>query len=403
MFWPAAAIIQVWLAGSSGGGATDYTYSQEIITCKLQLLSTKKMTDNVPPAADEQAVLEWATAHKISPDSLKALFKDGFTSLESIRLLEKEDLSHKIPRGQQRLILHAVGELRKPVALSGESHHQDPEGPVEQEPASEPQDPYVRTVLSGYQAAQGLPQPTEAPATGTIPVASTHSPVTQSTPAQNHSWQDAQVFLRMAAGKGPTPVPYYDITDFASLTSMVVREEVVSSGPSGAELVWRTGPRKPKLSSLTIPQWSVANLAILSRLQDEGRLDATSTLDYLSYTTRIYQLLQRYDQVSVYLYDCEYRRLQTQMGFRWGTEVSHLQAVWLKEQGPRTNGSSTGATISKSTKAKGPTTIDGLTICKMFNSRAGCTFADCKFTRVCSRPGCEAKHSAIAHDSSAKN
>ena len=81
---------------------------------------------------------------------------------------------------------------------------------------------------------------------------------------------------------------------------MVVREEVVSSGPSGVELVWRTGPRKPKLSSLTIPQWSVANLVILSRLQDEGRLDATSPLDYLSYTRRIYQLLQRYDQVSVY-------------------------------------------------------------------------------------------------------
>ena len=66
---------------------------------RLFVLSTETMTDNVPPAADEQAVQEWATAHKISPDWLKALFKDGFTSLESIHLLEKEDLSHKIPRG----------------------------------------------------------------------------------------------------------------------------------------------------------------------------------------------------------------------------------------------------------------------------------------------------------------
>ena len=221
------------------------------------------------------------------------------------------------------------------------------------------------------------------------------------------------MFLCMAAGKGPTPVPYYDvtknlwkvldITDFASLASMVVREEVVSSGPSGAELVWWTGPCKPKLSSLMIPQWSVANLAILRRLQDKGCLDTTSTLDYLSYTTQIYQLLQRYNQVSVYLYDREYRRLQTQMGFHWNTEVSHLQVVWLKEQGPWTNSSGMGATTGKTTKAKGSTTADGLTICKMFNSKAGCTFADCKFSHVCSWPGCEAKHSAAAHDSSAQN
>ena len=89
------------------------------------------------------------------------------------------------------------------------------------------------------------------------------------------------------------------LTDVSSLSSVVVRDEMVSSGPSGAEFVWRTGSSKPKLSSLTMPQWSVANLAILSRLQDEGRLDATPTLDYLSYTMRIYQLLQRYDQVAV--------------------------------------------------------------------------------------------------------
>ena len=51
--------------------------------------------------------------------------------------------------------------------------------------------------------------------------------------------------------------------------------------------------RTYKLSSRMIPQWSVANLAILSRLQDEGGLDETSTLDYLSYTTRIYTSYSR--------------------------------------------------------------------------------------------------------------
>ena len=62
------------------------------------------------------------------------------------------------------------------------------------------------------------------------------------------------------------------------------------------------------------------------------------------------------------------------MGFRWGTEVSHLHAAWLKEQGPQTNSSGMGAKISKTTEAKGLTTADGVTICKIFNSKTGCTF-----------------------------
>ena len=94
----------------------------------------------------------------------------------------------------------------------------------------------------------------------------------------------------------------------------------------------------------------MATLAILSRLQDI--MAATSTLDYLSYTTRIYQLLQWYDQVSVYLYDCEYRRPQAQMGFRWGTEMNHLHYVGLREQGLRTSNNTAGTPTSKNTKPK---------------------------------------------------
>ena len=39
-------------------------------------------------------------------------------------------------------------------------------------------------------------------------------------------------------------------------------------------------------------------------------------LDYLSYTTKIYQLTQRYENVSVYFYDREYCKLQACHDFR---------------------------------------------------------------------------------------
>jgi len=209
----------------------------------------------------------------------------------------------------------------------------------------------------------------------------------------------------MAAGKTATAV-HYDITDFANLAASVVREEVVSSGTNGAQLVWRTGPRKPKLSSLSIPQWSVANLAILSRLQDDGNLDSTSVMDYLSYTTRIYQLFQRYEAVSVFLYDREYRKLQAQLSFRWGTEVTHLQAMWLKEQEPRPIRADSSAASSKpgpSSNTKGPITADGRIICRLYNSKAGCTLAACKYAHLCSRQGCQEGHSSIQHETISKN
>ena len=349
------------------------------------------MPDEPQVSEDEQAIHEWATRQKISPEALKFLVKDGFTSLQALELLEQEDLSPKIPRGQQRLIMQAVRQLKTPQPAATPQSPPDEAVSTQEQPQHE--DPYVTAVLSGLQTAQLNPAPTT-----TSPPAAT-AMAGQSQPT-NLSWNDPQVFLRMAAGKASPVIQYYDIVDFANLSSLMVREEVVANGARGAELVLRDGPRKPKLSALSLPQWSVANLAILSKLQEDGKLDAAATLDYLSYSIRLYQLFQRYDQVSVYLFDREYRKLQAQMGFRWGTEVGHLQQVWLKEQGQHPTPNS--GFVTKTQKSNNPTTADGQTICKLFNTKEGCSYTDCKFEHVCSRKGCEKKHPAVNHDA-AKN
>ena len=58
----------------------------------------------------------------------------------------------------------------------------------------------------------------------------------------------------------------------------------------------------------------------------DNKLSGTSLIDYLSYTTKIYQLVQRFSLVSVLilLYDREYRKLQSSMGYRWGTDIQHI-------------------------------------------------------------------------------
>ena len=84
------------------------------------------------------------------------------------------------------------------------------------------------------------------------------------------------------------------------------------------------------LESLSLPQWSVANLAILSRLVSEGMLNQEGMLDYLSYTTKVYQMVKAYVMTSVFLYDRQYRRHQANYRFRWGTDIGHLHTVHLK-------------------------------------------------------------------------
>ena len=53
-------------------------------------------------------------------------------------------------------------------------------------------------------------------------------------------------------------------------------------------------------------------------------------MDYLSYTAKTLQLVQRYEVASVWEHDRDYRKLQAQHGFRWGTDVSHLYLVHLR-------------------------------------------------------------------------
>ena len=65
------------------------------------------MTDTEVVAEDE--LREWATAHKITAKTVDLLVKDGFSSVDAVELLDKEDSSQSnIPRGQQKLLLKAL-------------------------------------------------------------------------------------------------------------------------------------------------------------------------------------------------------------------------------------------------------------------------------------------------------
>ena len=55
--------------------------------------------------AEEDEFRTWAT---LSGKAVDILIKDGFNSMDAIVLLDREDLSSKMPRGQQKLLMKAV-------------------------------------------------------------------------------------------------------------------------------------------------------------------------------------------------------------------------------------------------------------------------------------------------------
>ena len=201
-------------------------------------------------------------------------------------------------------------------------------------PGSETVDPYVAAVLQQFQSGQAqarvagaerLPNNDLLSGLGILPQnvthvnsGETHTPPTNANSnsaspsvgnntsfSNQQSWKDPQIYLSAEAVGKSTP-NYYEITDFVSGH---VEEEVVVGGNGSQQVIIKSGPRLPKLEAISLAQWSVANLAILYKLFGEGRLDLTGILDYLSYTTKICQLVQRFNLISVLVYDREYRKL----------------------------------------------------------------------------------------------
>ncbi|MCG8078480.1 MAG: hypothetical protein JAY75_19845, partial [Candidatus Thiodiazotropha taylori] len=212
------------------------------------------------------------------------------------------------------------------------------------------------------------------------------------------SWSDPQVHIASATGKSASV--FYDICDFVP---HALEEEVLVGGQGEQKLVIKAGPKKPRLESLTLSQWSVANLAILYKLVNEGKLGGSSLMDYLSYSTKVYQLVQRFSLVSVLLYDREYRKLQSEMNFRWGTDVQHLHTLFLQHRsGSGTQGNA--ANFQKRGNNQFPKQKENKRVetCRNFNSEKGCSYAQCRFQHKCLIPGCSQSHPATAHSQEKK-
>ena len=363
---------------------------------------------------DIKAVWAWASSKKISMAAIKPVIEYGYTSLEALACLTANDIKKgDMPIGQQKLLLKAVAGLGDPIegpspaTGSGEktppSQVPEPNGPGQsnvtvQNGASSNntvplEDAFSRRlaeqVIDGHsRGIQGLgvgqaqaSQPNSAPVLGMF------------------SWQDPQVYLKSIANVKSQCLNIVDFVDINYTTT----ETVVSSNEE-LEFVCRSGTKKPKLETLTISQWSSANIAILYKLHQDGVLALNEVFDYLSYTSHVYSLISSHEVVSVYLYDREYRRLQAAHKFRWGTAVGHLAHGFLRLRGTSSSHSNTQKPrvaykaerqTYRQFQAQAP---ESKPTCRNFNSKDGCSFRGCRFNHVCHVPGCGKSHSGFNHN-----
>ena len=414
----------------------------------------------VETVSDEVFINNWATKNKISGEVIEKLKQDGFTSMDALVLIDREDLAKSklaIPRGQQKLVLAAVQKFiqteglaqaaaahapqtagndigqsagtdgttqtpsNKGMAGTQQRSMQSPaaHAPTEKEKSTSgchiSDDPYLKALLQQIRTGQGqdsganivvIPCNSESVNTQFLNGlgiqqngANVNEPPAPSAgvTVSDQPWRDPQIYLQ-AAASGKSSLSYHDVTDFVAGN---VEEEIIVGGNGSQQVILKSGPKKPKLESVTLAQWSVANLAILYRLLGEGKLEASNILDYLSYTTKICQLVQKFNLVSVLMYDREYRKLQATHHFRWGTDIPHLHSVHLQAR-PVKYGQPGGKGYNSSGNSQvrshqGPMTTEGKIICKLYNSKGGCHYKECKFQHQCSQPGCHQKHSAISH------
>lgn len=196
-----------------------------------------------------------------------------------------------------------------------------------------------------------------------------------------------QVYLKP---NNPQGKAYKKITDFISRNGQVEEEFQIGDGVS---IKMGSSSNKRKLDQISPSQWIAANARIQAELIGEG-MEMCGIHDYLSYTAKIGELATRFTWASVLHYDDEYRRNQSIMGFRWGSDSQHLTTVLLREREinskPQNRRSQNNQRVNKDAQSNEPQS------CGYYNYGKNCPYGDkCIFPHTCAV--CGKNHKKIDH------
>ena len=156
------------------------------------------------------------------------------------------------------------------------------------------------------------------------------------------------------------------------------------------------GKNKPRVDEVTLPMWVSANARILQQLveqeSDESQLRRLLKT-YLNYTAQVGDLCQLYTTTSVMVLDDVHRHDQATEAKPWNDVTLHSMIYHLEKKQARSKETPSRA------KQRAPRAYDadGREICISYNSNAGCTYPQCKYSHVCMVSGCNEKHPLTQH------
>lgn len=122
-------------------------------------------------------------------------------------------------------------------------------------------------------------------------------------------------------------------------------------------------------------------MRLLNALLTSGQLAHNHVEYYMAYTAYIFDMLDSCDWESILEFDCQYRELQAEFHFQWGTHAPQLESRLLVPR--RKTDNKLGKYPHKHPDNKNAHVSTYVPECKQFLARGWCRFGDkCKYTHV---------------------
>ena len=247
----------------------------------------------------------------ITNDSISKLAEEGFTSMETLEVLQIDDL--------EIFGINLLGQRCLLERFINRKHQQDP-SVQHLQPSGQPM------LLQGQPLqpqGQPLQQPLQPPQ---HPLSQLLQPAMASSITQGE-----RVGLNPLSNLLPKQTPkFLDLVDFVGggATWGVWTGDIRGRGwdPSGHK-IW---PKEALAAECQSTSWVSGKYKYLTWIAEAGQLTAAGSVDYLAYTVKIHELADAYMWPTVFSFDRAYRQMQAKYRFRWGSNSPYLARFHLR-------------------------------------------------------------------------
>ena len=349
-----------------------------------------------PVQGDEEIQMDdyklWCSDQDLKPEVVAELIDCGFESIRALSLMRDEDIEDMDirPRAQIRLLQEAISTAKQQVTKAKKNSGKEVGASG------------VVSLHSGV--PKPIPEMTIDSLLSHLPVQDGGRQIGEPAPKIVRPEYDPTFHLMAGKNNGAICKPL-EIIDYVGMSVKIdqINEEIVSEVGENHSLILKTGPKKPKYDSLTVWQWCLGAIRIQDELVRLGRLPTEiDRRHYWGYICKVLELNSRYEWQSILEFDKEYRSHQARFEFAWGTEITHLCSVQLRDK--RINTQNNFKKGKQSTQPNNGNKKGGLIHkpCRDFN-RDRCVHNPCRFLHVCSVDNCGKSHPASKHDDNPKN